>query len=623
MGPRTSQELASRIACVEVRDLGLVAMTTQARSPFDPNYREAFREPLLTADSLIEIQGRSQIDLDGPWRFHIDPYDSCRREVASAPRYLELLNLAEDEALRRTDADFPAGAWQTIRVPGCWNEERPELMDYEGCALYVREFDGLPSGPRYVLHVGAANYESTLWLNGAFLGRHEGGFTPFCVDVTAHLQARNVLAIVVDNRREADRVPTYRYDWFNYGGIFRSVRLVELPPSHIKRMFLRLLPGTSLRRLRLDADTSAPEGERLTLTVPALQVKESATVDKRGRASLEFTAEPRLWSPEGPYLYEIEVALESGDRLEDTVGFREVRVEGERLLLNGQAIFLRGISAHEEFPGRGRAAREEDTRQMLEAARDLGCNFVRLAHYPHHENAARLADNMGLLLWEEVPVYWDAAFGSPEVLANARNQLRELILRDHNRASVILWSVGNETPDTTERLAFLSGMAAYARELDSSRLVSAALLPPPNDSLISRLDIVAVNEYFGWYYGQVEQVEELLAKQALHGKPILVSEFGADCVAGLHGAADEIRTEEFQSDFYRRQFASILRLPSVVGTSPWVLYDFRSPLRQNKYQRGYNRKGLIGNDHRSRKQAFETVRQVYQDLADQVSRDAS
>jgi beta-glucuronidase len=581
----------------------------------DLSYKEALREPLLTADSLIEAHGRPQIDLDGAWKFQIDPYDSHRRRAATDPRYFELLGMGEDEALSHRHADLPIGAWQSMRVPGCWNEERPELLHYEGPALYVREFEGPRSGPRYFLRVGAANYESNLWLNGAFLGTHEGGFTPFSVDVTPHLQPRNVLVVVVDNRREANQVPALRYDWFNYGGIFRSVGLVEVPPSHIKRAFLRLLPGTDFRRLRLDVETSAAEGESLTLTVPGLHLEERAIVDGRGEASLEVAAAPGLWSPEEPHLYDVEVALESGDRLEDRAGFREVRVEGEKLLLNGRPIFLRGISAHEEFPGRGRAAREEDTREMLEAARDLGCNFLRLAHYPHHERAARLADEMGLLLWKEVPVYWHVDFADPAALANARNQLRELILRDRNRASVAIWGVANETPNTDDRLAFVSDLAAYARELDGTRLVSAALLPMPDDPLASHLDVLSVNQYFGWYYGQVEQVEELLTKLAPHGKPVVVSEFGADCVAGLHGGADEPRSEEFQSELYRRQFASMLRFPAVVGTTPWVLYDFRSPLRQNKYQRGYNRKGLIGEDHRSRKMAFETVREVYRGLS--------
>jgi beta-glucuronidase len=179
----------------------------------------------------------------------------------------------------------------------------------------------------------------------------------------------------------------------------------------------------------------------------------------------------------------------------------------------------------------------------------------------------------------------------------------------------MIWSIANETPRTSERSSFLEELADCTRQLDPTRLVSAALLPLPDDPLLPHMDVVAVNEYFGWYYGQAEQVQDLLKNLASCGKPMLVSEFGADCVAGLHGTADEIRTEEFQADFYRRQFTGILGIPCVVGTSPWVLYDFRAPFRQNKYQRGYNRKGLIGEDHQSRKIAFETVRKIYQDLA--------
>ena len=594
-------------------------MTTRSISPFDPDYRKAFEEPLITADSLIDVSGRPHVDLDGDWRFHIDPYDWNRRRAALSQRYFEALSAPEDESLRSPRVDFPAGAWQSAAVPGCWDAQFPELSHYEGCALYVREFEAPRSGQRHFLYVGAANYEATLWLNGVFLGRHEGGFTPFCVDVTDHLQPRNVLAVVVDNRREREQAPGLAYDWFNHGGIFRSVRLVGLPASHMKRFFLRLTPRSGFRRLRLDVETSAAAGEQVTLRIAALRVEERASVDERGFASVEFAAEPELWSPENPRLYEVELALESGDRLEESVGFRDVRVEGTRIVLNGRPLFLRGISAHEEFPGRARAAREEDTRGMIEEARELGCNFLRLAHYPHHENAARLADKMGMLLWEEIPVYWHLAFDKAATLGNARNQLRELIMRDRNRASVVIWSIANETPPSEERLAFLADLAAHARTLDDTRLVSAALLPFPEDPLIPHLDVVGINEYFGWYSGQIEQVEEVLGRLAAAGKPVIISEFGADCLAGLHGGADEIRTEEFQAEFHRRQFESLLRFPFVSGTSPWILYDFQTPLRQNKYQRGYNRKGLVAEDHRTRKMAFETVREVYRRIAASVS----
>ncbi len=174
--------------------------------------------------------------------------------------------------------------------------------------------------------------------------------------------------------------------------------------------------------------------------------------------------------------------------------------------------------------------------------------------------------------------------------------------------------MANETPNTPERLAFVSNLAAHVRQLDPSRLVTAALLPEAEDPLIPHLDVVGLNEYFGWYYGEPEGVEPLLQRLRSYHKPIIISEFGADCVAGMRGASNERRTEESQADFYRRQFAMVSRFPSVAGTSPWVLYDFRSPLRQNKYQRGYNRKGLIADDHRTHKLAFNAVREIYAGL---------
>ncbi len=588
---------------------------TRRISPFDPNYRQAFEEPLITAESFLDLGGRQCISLDGDWRFQIDPYDWARRRAAMNPQSFEAFGLSDEAALANPSADLPAGAWLSATVPGCWDAQFPDLHYYEGCAIYVREFERPPAASHHFLRVGAANYESTLWLNGAFLGRHEGGFTPFCIDVTGHLQPRNTLVVVVDSRREKEQVPGLSYDWFNHGGIFRAVDLVGLPASYIRHWFLRLVPASGFRRIRLNFAASAGCGEEATVRISELRIEQHMALDEQGCASVEFDSEPDLWSPERPRLYDVEIALESGDHVEDRVGFREVRVEGTKFTLNGEPVFLRGISAHEEFPVRARAAREDDARQMLEDARALGCNFVRLAHYPHHENAARLADEMGVLLWEEVPVYWHLAFDMAATLANAKNQLSELILRDRNRPSVIMWSIANETPPSEERLQYLRELAAHVRGMDSTRLVTAALLPFPEDPLIPHLDVVGINEYFGWYSGQVEQVEDVLSRLEPAGKPVVISEFGADCVAQMHGDKGTLRTEEFQADLYRRQFESLLRFPFIAGTSPWILYDFQTPLRQNKYQRGYNRKGLIAEDHRTRKLAFDVLREVYEEQA--------
>lgn len=296
---------------------------------------------------------------------------------------------------------------------------------------------------------------------------------------------------------------------------------------------------------------------------------------------------------------------------------------GTEIRLNGRSIFLRGISLHEEALGRGgRATSRADAEALLGLAKELGCNFVRLAHYPHNDEMTRAADRLGLLVWSEIPVYWTIAWENPDTLANARQQLAEEIARDGNRASVILWSVGNETPVTEARTRFLRTLVADARAADPTRLLTAALehhragprAERIDDPLGANLDVLGLNEYVGWYDGLPGKCDTL-AWSAAYDKPIVVSEFGADAKAGLHGDALTRFSEEYQADLYRRQLAMLRRVPAIRGMSPWILVDFRSPRRPLPgVQDGWNRKGLVANDG-TKKQAFGVLRDAYRALA--------
>jgi beta-glucuronidase len=277
----------------------------------------------------------------------------------------------------------------------------------------------------------------------------------------------------------------------------------------------------------------------------------------------------------------------AGDRVQDRIGFRTIEAVGTEIRLNGRSIFLRGISLHEEALGRGgRATSRADAESLLGLAKELGCNFVRLAHYPHNEEMTRAADRMGLLVWSEIPVYWTIAWDDAGTLAAARAQLGEEIARDENRASVILWSVGNETPVAEARTRFLRTLVADARSADPTRLLTAALEHHPvgphaeriDDPLGADLDVLGLNEYVGWYDGLPEKCDTL-EWSAAYAKPIVVSEFGADAKAGMHGDALTRFSEEYQSDLYRRQLSMLGRVPAVRGMSPWILVDFRSPRR--------------------------------------------
>jgi beta-glucuronidase len=334
----------------------------------------------------------------------------------------------------------------------------------------------------------------------------------------------------------------------------------------------------------------------------------------------------QLWPPQNPKRYQ--VILRCGaDETHDQIGFRHIEVQGKQLLLNGKPLFMRGISVHAEIPKEVRRAwSDDDARQLLSQARDLGCNMVRLAHYPHDERMTRLADSLGVVVWSEIPVYWTIDFGNAEVLEKAKNQLNEMITRDHNRASIIIWSVGNETPVNATRTNFMRTLAQTAKQLDSTRLVSAALEVHYtqdatrnliDDPLGEYVDLVAFNEYLGWYNGMPDKCRT--ANWVIpYNKPFFISETGAGAKYGFHADSLTRFSEEYQAWYFKEQVAMFKRLPEgFVGLSPWVLADFRSPKRNNpQYQDGWNRKGLYDNEGH-KKQAFYILQQFYQQQAQQ------
>jgi len=348
----------------------------------------------------------------------------------------------------------------------------------------------------------------------------------------------------------------------------------------------------------------------------------SAMSNAAGVATFDLDAPKlKLWAPENPKLYQVSISA-GDDRVEDRIGFRSIAVRGTDILLNGHSVFLRGISLHEENPLRGgRAFSVEDARLLLGWAKELGCNFVRLAHYPHNEHMARVADELGLMLWEEVPVYWTIQWENPQTLANAKAQLSDLITRDRSRASVIVWSVANETPVSEPRTRFLKELIDSARTLDATRLVSAAMevhADPSNanhrivdDPLGAYTDLLSFNEYVGWYDGLPDKLP-LITWSLGYEKPVVISEFGADALQGFHADRLTRFSEEYQEDLYRQTIAMLERIPQWRGTTPWILTDFRSPRRPlPNVQDGWNRKGLIG-ENGTKKKAFFVLQDFYE-----------
>jgi beta-glucuronidase len=579
---------------------------------------QAQQQPFL----ITNIEGRHTIDLNGRWQIIIDPYETGYydyRYQPSADGYFK--NAKPKSPSDLIEYDFDSST--QLNVPGDWNSQDERLLFYEGTVWYKKSFNYQKKNrTRLFAYFGAANYLADVYLNGQKLGRHEGGFTPFNFEITNLVrEGDNFLVVKVDNKRRRDAVPTLNTDWWNYGGLTRDVNLVEVPDMFIEDYFLQLKKGSTDEITGWVKINNGTTGKVVTVEIPEANVRVSAATGANGYAPIGFKARLNLWSPENPKLYLVNVSTET-DSVGDRIGFRSIATRGADILLNGKPIFLRGICIHEESPLRGgRAFSEDDARMLLTWAKELGCNFVRLAHYPHNEHMTRLADEMGIMVWSEIPVYWTVLWDDPGTFANARNQLSESITRDKNKASVILWSVANETPVNEARVKFLKGLVDYARTLDPTRLLTAAnerhyadaetqLI---DDPLGEYLDVLGCNEYVGWYDGPPEKADRLRWK-ITYNKPLIISEFGGDALFGYHGEAAVRWTEEYQKNLYEHQLGMLKKISSLRGMTPWILTDFRSPRRPlPRIQDFYNRKGLISS-RGERKQAFYVLQNFYRDL---------
>jgi beta-glucuronidase len=579
----------------------------------DEDYDVPFNTQSLNYRTMIFTGGRKARSLDGEWNFCVDLLDTGLRQ-----KWFAMEPLAAEERTEPWDYDPFVG--ETTPVPSCWAMVKEKWYFFEGSAWYTRALDmeAVNTGRRYVLRVGAAQYDCKVFLNGRFIGNHLGGSTPFFAELTGHLRAgRNWLMLMVNNTRSLTRVPMRNTDWFNYGGVYREVSLYETPATVIRDLFVFLAEGPGFNRICAEVEVDGDAAEA-RLEIPDLGIDQTIPLDADGKGEIAFEATPMLWSPDNPKLYDIRLSA-GGDYVTDRVGFRRIERSGTEILLNGAPLFLRGISVHEDDAVTGKVTSEEDLRRRFAHARELNCNYLRLAHYPHHERAAQLADELGVLLWEEIPVYWAIAFDNPETYRDAENQLLELIRRDRNRASVIIWSMGNENPDTDARLAFMRGLAETAKRVDPTRLTSAACLVNHarkciEDRLAAHIDVIGLNEYYGWYEENFEDLGEI-GRNSRPDKPVIISETGADGAIGPEGPRRGLFSEDYMREVYEKQIETLRHLDYVKGMSPWILYDFRVERRQNMFQRGYNRKGLIGADKSTKKAAFHVLAAYYAERA--------
>ncbi|WP_019669209.1 glycoside hydrolase family 2 [Eudoraea adriatica] len=584
---------------------------------------------------LNNAYNRTSFSLNGEWNIIIDPYENgyynYRYEafdLTDPPsKNAYFTNTSPADKTDLIEYDFNNS--ETLMVPGDWNTQKDKLLYYEGSIWYKKSFDYSKEevSNRVFVYFGAANYQADVYLNGSKLGRHIGGFTPFNFEVTDLLMEKgNFLIVKIDNKRTPEAVPTLNTDWWNYGGLTRDVKLIETKETYIDDYMIQLNPKNPeeiIGYIQLNGPGKA--NKEVTLSISEAKILKKLSTDITGRVQIHISkAKLKKWSPENPKLYD--VSLYAGeDQIKDKIGFRTIKTEGTTILLNNKPIFLRGICIHEESPiNQGRAKTMKDSEKLLEWVKEMNGNFARLAHYPHNEYMVRAADSMGILLWEENPVYWTIKWENPGTYENAQNQLTEVIQRDKNRASVIIWSMANETPVSEPRLKFLKKLKEHTRSLDPTRLISAALeqnavdgnsnMLTIDDPFAEEVDILSFNQYIGWYVGLPDKARTINWKID-QNKPVFISEFGAGAKFGYHADKETRWSEEYQEYLYEETLNMLDKIEKLQGFSPWILKDFRSPRRSlAKIQDGYNRKGLI-DEKGNKKKAFYLLKKYYDNKA--------
>ena len=570
----------------------------------------------MTAVCACALFGRAQ-DLSGVWNFRYDPD-------------------AKGEQARWFAPEAP-GVWAPIAVPGSYNQAMRNNVLYQGKAWYRTAFTAeLRPGERALLRFDGVATRAKVWVNGEAAGEHLFPYTGFTLDVTARVHAgSNTLVVMADNALLKDAIPDVRATgWWNYGGINRRV-VLEIQPA----VYASGLSATTRRinggwGLSIHAAV-LNHGKPATAQVAA-RIKDSTgrSVWSRqwnqalteGVTALATSAELRdveAWSPRSPALYRLELSVNAAGTVSETsapLGFRQIEVKGTKILLNGEAVFFKGVNYHEMYPGAGMTLTREQVRRDLLDMKAMGCNFVRLAHYTHDRQAYELADELGLMVWSEIPAWQTNAdtLGSDDVWERyGAPQLQEMIEQHRSHPSVVVWSVGNEFPSDKPPVAkYVTRAIGLVKRLDPTRLATFASDRRERDISFDPVDFIAINEYFGWYYGAIPDLAGALDKvhEKWPGKPVVVSEFGSESIPGWTNLNPGDHAMDYSEDYQIKLVGNHLdaildpaRAGFMSGALLWVYADFPNA---SAFQRSpahppvaayMNCKGLVTDDRRHKR----------------------
>jgi beta-glucuronidase len=605
---------------------------------------------------------RDYMMLDKGWKFfkgaplRISSFDTVVEGISNPKNYVlrDGTKAQIGTACEKPEApECDDSSWITVNVPFNWSDLGPEMDEFIGTTWYRKTITIAPEQlkGKAILNFWGVYYRAFVYLNDEKVGMHEGGYTPFSFDITSRLKpGRNTLAVKVDNSIGPDDIVIG--DWWNYGGIHREAFIEFTDKARIVSFIIKpnlsadFKSGTAQLTARVDGG-----GEKsVTFHIYRLNGENkvfldsvSAKVDASGVASAKWgMTGAAMWSPESPNLYFVKAELISNskpvDGLGDMFGFRKFEVRGKELYLNGQRVFFRAVNRHDEFyhgefPDAGRVMTEQERIGDFKLIKEMNGNAMRTAHYPNHPYNYYITDRLGIMTVEEGgPV--GGRLNDDVVIEKLKTQLREMFERDRNRASILIWSIGNEFGGDTF-LKYIKTASEYMRSLDDRALTFTETAGRETKQGYNYVDILSRNEYVGWYGVVPQDPSPRMHKEFIvggvnalldqyHGeypdKPIFIMETGAESICGQHAANPEKKLmrgdEEYQVSVLKNQFETVTKRDYVAGFFPWVFADFktRSSGGTCQFTPHLNRKGLICADHHTTKAAYKLMTELYGEM---------
>lgn len=520
--------------------------------------------------------------------------------------------------------NFPKEVIHTT-VPACINN-RIGMMEYQDVCWYKKEFqcsDGVIK-----ISFGAVSEHAKVYLDGEYLGEHYGGFTAFEF-IKRVYGKEHVLVLCVDPRSTEDTIPLYEVDWHHYCGIMRSVEVSELPDVYIEsvKASYELSEDCKCADIRMEAvicntvEKEAVKNINLYLNDQKIYEK-SSIIDGKTVVTAEYhLRDVLLWDIHKRMLYEIKAETEEDDLI-DRIGFRKILVNGNKLMLNGKEIQLKGVNRHEEHPDWGFAVPLSIMQRDMDILKDLNVNMVRGSHYPNSKYFLDMCDEEGILFWSEIPMW---GFGEESVqrkLVQERGlkMHEEMISQYFHHPSIIIWGLHNEiATDTKAGYDITKLFADKVRSLDKSRLITYASNRILKDECLDLIDFISVNQYVGWYEGDICEWEDFLVKlkaylreKGVADKPVVMSEFGVGAIYG-HKNFEELRwSENYQMYFYEHTIPLFLKDTMISGVILWQFSDIRSNAKWSLLRaRSFNNKGLV-NEYRHPKLAYYKVKELFE-----------